>query len=217
MIIRRRAFTLLEMLVASAVFAIVMVSIYSAFRTGLFSRQNIEMTIDTTQTARTILEQMNTDLRNAFDYEGMNNASKFTGSASEVIFLATVDTFRQDSMVREPAQVSYTLQQGASPRENQLLRLCKRGLDALSNTTETQPEEMTQGVNLQFKYGYLIPGEEDNGIQFDKDSWGISDNDIEKKSLPLAVKVALTLISADGKTERPFERTIYLPLARHEP
>ncbi|MCX5715091.1 MAG: prepilin-type N-terminal cleavage/methylation domain-containing protein, partial [Candidatus Omnitrophica bacterium] len=65
---KTKAFSLVELLIASAIFAVVMVSIYSAFRTGIFGYKNIRENIEIYQSARFILERINLDLRNAFAY-----------------------------------------------------------------------------------------------------------------------------------------------------
>lgn len=209
----RRAFTLLELMIASSVFAVIMVSIYTAFRSGIFSQRAIETRIDTYQTARAVLEQIDKDLRNCFAYQDKNETAQFNGTATEVDFLTLVDAYRTEGIVPECARISYIFEAATDPLKNRLMRRSRSNLDAFNDESDVQPEEMAAGAALGLRYGSLIKGEEDKGLQF-KDSWG---HDAEgKKKLPQAVEVSLTITVPGRTTEQKFKRTIYLPLARYE-
>lgn len=189
-----KAFTLLELLIASSIFIVLMVTIYSAFHSGIFGYRNIEENIDIYQAARLILERINLDLRNSFAYKV--DDAKFTGSQSELSFFTLTDTFSQEGIVQEVASVTYKLE------ENKLMRLCRENQDALNDKSDAEPQEMASNLKeIVFNYGYLKAGSQE--IEW-KDT---SDNQI---ILPYAVKVTLIL---RVKTEYTFERTIYLPLA----
>lgn len=194
-----KALTLLELLIASSIFVVVMVSIYSAIHAGVFGYRNIEETLDTYQAARSILERINLDISNSFAYQDGN--TKFSGNEKELSFLTLVDTFRGDKITQEYAFVSYKLE------EDKLMRLCRLNQESLNDKSEVQPKEFAFNVEINFKYGY-IPAEQQE-IDFKK-SWAI-DSDEEKKALPLAVKIDLTV---KGKAGQKFERTIFLPLAK---
>lgn len=194
-----RSFTLVEVLIASAIFIVVMVAIYSAFHSGIFGYRNIEDTLDLYQASRLILERINLDLKNSFIYQ-QNKEAKFLGSKDAVSFLTLVDTFGENKILPAYAYVSYKLE------ENKLLRLCRKNQESLNEKSEVLPEEMSSSIQkLDFSYGYIDP--QDKTLKF-KDSWG-TDSEDEKKNLPEAVKVSLTL---KGKRAESFERTIYLTL-----
>lgn len=196
----KRAFTLAELLIASLVLTVVMVTIYASFRTGLFGYRNIEETINTYQAARQILERLNLDLRNSFAYSGED--AKFKGTVSELSFMSLADTFSQDKITQSYSFVSYSLN-GAK-----LTRSCRKDKDSLNEKSETQPEEMPSDIGkLEFSYG--VAGD-DGALKF-QDSWAAEDAPQEKKKLPAAVKVKLTL---RNKMQEEFERTIYLTLAQ---
>jgi len=187
-----KAVTLIELLIASSIFAIVMVTIYSAFHTGLFGYRDIEENIDIYQTARIILERLNLDLRNSFAYS--QDETKFSGNNHEISFLTLAENFSEDKLILNYAFVSYKLE------GKDLLRLFRRNQEALNDSAEIEPQELSSNVeDLIFSYGFIESGSE--GIKW-KDSWE------DKKAFPVAVKAKLIIT---GKKKEEFERTIYFP------
>lgn len=196
-----KAFTLVELLIASSIFLVVAVTIYSAFGAGIFGFRDIQENIDIQQAARQVLGRIDIDLRNSFVYS--MNETKFTGNENEISFLTLVDTFSKDKIVQEYAFVSYAVSQ------NTLMRLCRRGQESLNVNSEISPEEIAANISqIAFSYGYIDPA--DGSLRF-QDSWGSPSASSEQKVLPVAVKIA---VSIKDKTEQTFERIIYLPLAK---
>lgn len=193
---KTKAFTLVELLIASSIFIVVMLTIYSAFHTGIFGYRNIEEAIDTYQAAGQILGRINLDLRNSFVYAA--NETKFEGENNRISFLTLVDSYQEDNAVQDYAFVAYTLE------GNKLMRLCRINQDSLNNESETEPEEMADNIGIIFTYFYIDPDDPANSSLKEKDLWD------DKLKLPVAVKINLTV---KGKTESNFQRTIYLPLA----
>ena len=187
-----KAITLIELLIASSIFMIVMMSVYLTFRTGLFGYRDIEENIDIYQTARLALERLNLDLRNVFKYS--QDETKFSGNNSEILFLTLVDKFSKSQLMRHYAFVSYKLEAKI------LLRLCRLDKEALNEKSELEPQELASNIeNFSLSYGFIESGNEE--IKW-KDTWE------DKKAFPVAVKVKLSMA---GKTKQEFERTIYFP------
>lgn len=193
-----KAITLLELLIASTIFVIVITTVYSAYQSGIFGYRNIEENINSYQVVRLILERLNLDLRNSFVFS--NNTTKLEGSSDEIKFLTLVDGFSEDNIIQDYAWVSYNLD------GDKILRLCRKNREALNGNSEIKPQQMAANVKMSFKYGYLPTGRQK--IEF-KDSWAI-DSPQEQGKLPLAIKVSLSI---EGKTRQDFQRTIFLPLA----
>ncbi|MFH1355020.1 MAG: hypothetical protein ABIH19_02605 [Candidatus Omnitrophota bacterium] len=192
MIKSNRAITLLELMITASIFVGVMLTIYSAFHTGMFGYSDIEENIANHQKARLILERVNLDIRNSFVYSSQD--SKFTGNINYLGFLCLVDKFEKEEIRQIFAFVAYQLQ------GNRLMRLYRRSNDALNEDSVIEAEEMASEVKeLSFSYGYTQDGSRE--VLF-KDFWE------DKINFPLAVKVRLVV---GGKTEQEFERTIYLP------
>ncbi len=189
---KKKALTLLELLIVSSISAVIMVSIYAAFRTGTFGYRDIQNNIKVYQAARQILERINTDLRNAFAYS--NNETKFKGDTNGISFLTLVDTFSRDKITQDYAFVSYKLE------GNTLMRLCRKNKDALNDKSEVAWQEFGSNIKeITFSYGFLLPGQP---LQW-KDLW---DNPL---ALPVAVKVKLVF----QNRAQEFQRQIFLTLA----
>ena len=187
-----KAVTLIELLIASSIFVIVMVSIYSTFHTGLFGYRDIEENIDTYQAARIILERLSRDLRNSFVYSP--DETMFLGKANEISFLTLADNFKENEFLRNYSFVSYILEQ------DKILKLSRKGQTAFDSREEIEPQELAANIeNLNFSYGFIESDSQD--LKW-KDSWE------EKNSLPLAVRAKLIIA---GKTKQEFVRTIYFP------
>lgn len=190
---RRTAFTLVELLVASAIFIVVMITVYSAMHTGIFGYRDIEEALDTSLAARQILEKLNADLRNSFVYSA--DKTMFFGGVEDINFFALADTFYEGGITRDYAFISYKLE------GNKLKRLCLKNQEVLDTGLKKEAEEFNAEIEeITFNYGNLAAGS--NEIEWE-DSW----NDPEK--LPQAIKIKLTL---KKKIRQDFERTIFLPL-----
>lgn len=188
---KNKGFTLIEILVASAIFAIVLTGIYSSFYAGMFGYRNIQENIGIFQSGRKALELMNKDIRNAFSYS--SEKSGFQGGAETVSFFTLSDVFRQEAISRDFAFVSYGTESG------RLMRLCRKDKEALNEALETEAEEVAAYVQtLSFEYGYLQAGQERLSW---KSTW-------EEEGLPDALKIKLVL---KGKIKEEFERIVFLP------
>ncbi len=184
--------TLIELLIASSIFLVVMITIFSAFHTGVFGYRSIDDTLTINQTARLALERIDLDLRNLFAYASDKTA--FTGTKNAISFLALVDTFTKDRITSDFSFVSYSLQ------DKKIMRLCRKNRDSFDNAADIQPEEMASDVEaFEFHYGYQSAPEEP--VKFDKDLWD------DPAKLPVAVKIKLSL---KNTLSQDFERTIYL-------
>lgn len=193
----KRGVTLIELLIASAIFAVVIVSFYSAFYAGTFGSKNIEENISVSASARKIMERLNLDLRCAFAYSA--DDTKFTGTQNEVTFLTLIDSYRDDEIVQDFALVNYKL------TADKLMRLCRKNEQSLSDKSLIIADEMAQNIGeLVFTYMYRDAA----GGWHEKNSWaGVGDPSEEKNKLPDAIKVKLTI---KGKAEYQFQRQIFL-------
>lgn len=191
---RREGFTLVELLISSAIFLVVVLTIYSAFYTGVFGYRDIEENIETSGSAQQILERINSDLRNSVMYA--QDEKQFRGAGYAISFFSLVDRFSEDSIIQEYAFISYKLEDG------RLMRLCLSNQETMvGDSIESQEEVGSNIEELTFSYGYIpLEGEV---IEW-KDLWD------DPKESPVAVKVKLSI---KDKIKQEFEQTIFLPLA----
>lgn len=186
-------FTLIELLISSSILAVILVTLYSAFSTGMFGYRNIEENINAYQSARQIMEQIDKDLRNCFAFS--DEETKFNGNSTQMSFLAVTDSYNAKEITGVYSFISYELSDG------KLMRLERNAKDCLNKNSQIAPEELPADIEeVIFSYGYLSGP--DNALVF-KDSWE------QVNELPCAVKIKLTLKS---KIKTGFERTVFLPL-----
>jgi len=186
---KSRSFTLIELLIASSIFALVLVALYAAFSSGVFGYRNIQERISAYQQARLVLEHLDRDLRNSFAYSPAD--TKFSGQGDKVSFLSLVDDYRGNEIISAFAFISYYLE------GDKLMRLCRKDQESLDPDSGIKADEFAFGVGkIAFTYIY-----QDKEVTKEKDSWD------DPKSFPLAVKVDLTLKIKDVYA---FERTIYI-------
>ncbi len=186
-----RAFTLMEMLIAVTIFAVIVVSIYSAFQSGIFGYRNIEDALDLNQAAFSSLDRMDTDIRNCFSFSSDDN--KFSGDSGNISFLTLANIYEANRIKKSFAFVSYSV------KDNKLIRLCRTGSAALNADSAISPEEMVENSGIKFEYGYVQSGR----VVVYRNSW------TDKKNLPSCVKVTLSA-GSEAKARKVFERTIYL-------
>ncbi len=192
---RSRGFTLVELIIASAVLLVVMLTVYLSFNTGIFGSRNIDEVINIYQSGRQILSRMDLDLRNSFAYSREKNW--FSGNAHDISFLALIDRFENDNFERTLAFISYKLD------GDKLFRLCRQGQESINEKSKVQPEEMAEGVQeLIFSYGHMNSA---TGLLEWKNLWD------DPEVLPDVIKIKLTI---KKKTKQSFERNIFLPLAQ---
>lgn len=192
------AFTLVELLVASTIFAVLMISLYSAFHTGMFGYRKIEEAIDISQKAGQILERINLDLRNSFVFS--KDDAKFVGHKDSLSFLTIMDVFVEDEMKPMYSFVSYGWDGKA------LMRSCRKDKDSLNDGSALEAEEMGAGIKeTSFEYGFMT---KEGKLEW-KNSWASNESESAEKAIcPVAVKVKITI---KDKIEKEFERTIFFP------
>jgi prepilin-type N-terminal cleavage/methylation domain-containing protein len=209
MIKTRRGFTLIEILIASSIFSLVILGLYSAFQTGIFAYNRIDSAFNIYQTARILFNRMESDLKNSFIYS--EDDSKFQGTGSGLEFFSAVDSFTESTSVVAICRIKYYLE------ADSLKRSCQQGLDALQDGADIEGEELSadvKEVSLQYAYS---KGIKDKPFEW-QDSWPQENVPESKKTLPLAVKIKLSLIERDRHKKETqvveFTKIVLLPLSK---
>lgn len=206
---REHGLTLVELLIAASIFSVIILTIYSAFHTGILSYRKIDSAFDVYQTARLILNRMELDLKNSFVFTKKD--SKFQGNKTSINFFSPVDSFSEGKSSLDLCHIKYELSNGI------LNRACYKGLDALKGNPESPiEEELSSDVKeLSFEYAYLT-GDLDEPYTW-QEIWPSEDpnkQEEQKKTLPLAVKIKLSLIEKNKlQNVVNFNKTVSLPLS----
>jgi prepilin-type N-terminal cleavage/methylation domain-containing protein len=187
-----KGFTLIEILIASSISLVIMLTILSAFRTGIFGYHAIDQALATERGAYQALDRIRLDLKNSLVYA--DKQSGFKGESAALSFLTQVDTFQGDAWHRELARVSYRWDGKA------LVRSCRTGVKALNEQSEARSEELDiPSGKFAVHYGALDQGS--GNLSF-ADSWDPA------QGLPAEVRIDMTF------NDVPFERVVTLPVAK---
>lgn len=185
------AVTFVELIIAGAIFSVIVIIIYSSFYSGITGYRNISAGVDLHQSSGLLLSRINSELRNSFAYA--LDDSKFRGDKNQLSFFTLTNAYAQGRVYGEYARVSY-LQEASN-----LKRSCYRGKDALLDNAGRESDEFFFDIELlSFSYG-------EYDINSDSLSW--KDSWQDNTRLPDAVKVMLII---KDKTLYNFERTIFL-------
>ena len=193
---RTRGFTLLEVLLALAILAVIVTSIYQSFSTAGRSVQQAEEVRDGTDEARTFLARLTNDLANAFVAPGMSETF-FYGTKSEDeetkkrydgVFLTTLTNWRRPGTKEmELWGVGYYFQERPEDNKRVLYRREKRELSKdippLEGGVEYELTDKVDGLRLRYSG--------------DGSAW-VDEWDTKRMSKPpRAVEIVLTI--ADGR------------------
>ncbi|MDD4900321.1 MAG: type II secretion system protein GspJ [Candidatus Omnitrophica bacterium] len=207
--IKKKGFTLIEVLLAVSLSAVIVVGVYSALQTGILSYEKQESAAGIYQTAKVILNRMESDLKNSYCY--MQSGSGFKGGKAQsgLEFFSVSEVFEKGESRILPCRVRYEL------TDKVLKRYFYRGLEASETNSLLEPQELAadiKDISLEFAYR---SSDANNPIAW-QDTWPAEQNQDQEKSLPLAVRIKLTLIEKDRHGEEvsavDFLRTIAIPL-----
>lgn len=216
---RSAGFTLVEMMLAAGILAIIGLTIVSAFSGGL----NIFYRIESYTAAKTdvliAMEKMERDLRNTFCYTGID----FIGSSRKMTFSGLIRTFNAKGLPEESlGSISYYLDDRMKKRA--LSREVKRYSQAVKKEGSPKGDilPLAEIEDVNFKYYTCDPetksyswaslwdkteeteesGEKKKG---EKDNAPLSDRE---ENLPLGVKIEISY--EDGGRTVTLERAVFL-------
>lgn len=192
---KNNSLTIIELLVALTIFAIVSVAIYSVFSVSVTGWKKGESAILLFSEIRLSLDRMAGEIRNQANFNGI----RLAGTADEVYFVSHI-FFPEEgkSEYRRLAKIRYFLEE----EEDSVNLLRERTwVPFLEGQEEKDDLRLITSIkSLNFQYGTKETG--DDGITLKwEDVW-------EKDALPAAIKINLN----PGKgTDRNVTRVIYIP------
>ncbi len=186
---QKKGFTLIELLISAAIFSIIVLSIYSAFQTGILSYNKLDSSFDLYQTARIVFNKIERDLRNSFVYR--TDDSKFKGQSQQLDFFSRLDLINpQAEVYPEICRIIYELNGGI------LKRACYKGLDALvedASALDIQADELAGQIKaLTFEYAFTVKNPSEKCYDW-QEVWPQDNDKDQESSLPLAVRITLVL------------------------
>lgn len=183
-------FTILELLIAVAIFSIVAVSIYSSFNIGVHAWRKAQDSYQIRQQARHALETLSRDLRCAVNFTGI----AFEGLSDSVSFVRAKDGIHKLTCSFEKASGS-------------LYYVLVPYRQILSHGDATKEEAagpvLASGLSdVKFQYAY----KDADGILW-KDEWRKEDDIV-----PMGVRISLFYPSGKEEQAVEFSETVFIPV-----
>ena len=185
-------FTLVELLVGLTIFSVVVISLYSAFSTGILARRKGGNASDSFQTARVALNDIGSELKKMVPYSGYG----LIGGPEELSF--PVVDFQTEGELRL-SRITYSL------KENSDLKALIKKREVLVGELSLAYELAPRVKELSFHYAF--PDSLTDSLQW-KATWSCTD------TLPQALKTVLTLQTREKDLTITFTKVVALPLSQ---
>jgi len=194
-----KGFTLLELLLAASISAVIFVAVYSSFYAAVLNYKRVNSRSSTFQAGRAVLNKISSDIKNSFVY--LKSDSGFKGENKSLEFFTKIISFdQQQEEYLEVAKVKYSI------LNQELVRQQAKGINTIKPESGKEIKAIVQEIkDLKFEYASALPADALNLYEW-ADSWPKDDTQVGK--LPLAVKVCLFV----GTEKQEFQRIIPLPL-----
>jgi prepilin-type N-terminal cleavage/methylation domain-containing protein len=199
----RKSFTLIELLIAVTIITVILLSIYSAFNTGVLSYKKIDASFDVSQEARVIFNRLEIDLKNSFPYK--KDASLFKGANQHLDFFTVLDIYDKDTAYTEICRIKYQFDAGT------LKRMAFVANTAIDENGNPQVEELSANIkSIDFQYA------SDDKTGKEAFIWQATwpQDDTQQNQMPIAVKIKLTIIDRNEKRENLIEFSKTIPIER---
>jgi prepilin-type N-terminal cleavage/methylation domain-containing protein len=186
---KKNGFTLIELLIVIAIFSLLIVTIFSAFRTGLLAYEKIDVSTSLYQRVRISFNLIEAELKNVFVYNKLD--SGFIGGAGSIQFFTILDSYDKEGKVS--SNIGYLRYEVVG---NSLTRGSSEGMLASKTNLKDENELFLSGIeemSLQFAAPSTVPGK----IYEWQNLWP-GDDLSQKKQLPIAVKIKIVVRQNDN-------------------
>jgi general secretion pathway protein J len=195
-------FTLLEILVAISIVAIVLTTLYGVFASVSRAKERLDQDSEVYQRARVIYDRLGREFRGVCPVGGPAQKGVFrTGRDAEgnlILEITTSATAQLGLQQTGIALVRYTLAQDReNPTGKALFRTEQSALVSDEALREGGPMRLAVGID-QMEWRFLV-----------QDQW-LTDLDATRDGLPLMVELTLTMTDARGQT-LPFRSAFEVP------
>lgn len=188
---RKFGFTLVEMLIVTAILSVVALAIYATFNNGMEIWQKVNRQLPE-EDLNIFFDKFSLDLRNSFKFTGIN----FSGTIDRLEFPTLVNNLRLEK--RTVGKLIY-----AYEPQGQILNRYQIDFSGVyDDESDAAPRQSLKNVKtLKFQY-YLY--DEQNKVYLWQDEW-------LKEGLPLAVRVELEF--DDGQKTKKFTKTVNISIS----
>ncbi len=198
-----KGFTLMELLLAMALFSVIAVAIFSAFRCGITTWRKIQQVGSSYKDARLALDMISMELKNSIEMKDFG----LRGTAEELEFYSVLDRYRPGTGA-EPviARIEYFLE----PEEGRRTEVLKRR-ESLCNVKKDATREgewMGDIKDLTFSYAGAGTGDEESDDE-ETDLWG--DVWDPENGIPMGVRIEFILVDPETGDETRLVKLVFIP------
>lgn len=189
---KRSAFTLIELVVATVILTVMVVSISGAFNIGIKAWRRGSEGQDF-QKVRIALLKLQKELKSSFFF----SKAPFRGASSEIIFPLSVPEGDTERIYI----ITYTMDENKDTGLKTLVREKRPFTENPQDEKEPVKEPVFSVRSIEFKYAYEL---RDGSNRFEwQDSWLAE----SQKNIPSAVKISFQLDNSD----EIYNKTIFIP------
>ena len=181
--IKKRGFTLIETVIAVALFTMVAISAYGSFRSGFLAYQRIESQLGKEHEFKMLANELNRELRNAIEYAPI----AFSGKSDSIRFPCRLWRYSDNQLQENLYDVSYQFRDGQLERSE--LKLKRK----FGDRSEPLKESLLPFESCRFQYAYK---KHNDGIEW-RNEWGKS----PYLGLPRAIRLIVKNRSLRQKAE----------------
>jgi prepilin-type N-terminal cleavage/methylation domain-containing protein len=195
-----KGFTLVELLIVTAILSLIGLTLYSSFSSGIdiWKKINRELFVED---INIYFDKISYDLRNSFKFTGI----EFYGTQDKISFPTIIKVRRDEGTEEEIGWVQYSFNRNLKALNRKQANYSEMYLDKSGD----EQKIVTDIESLRFQYYYYDPQYKHyawkNTWQADESVFGIEEKDV----LPLAVRIEVK--TKDGKDGKKFTKTVSLP------
>ena len=172
-----------------SIFSLAALSMFMVFHTGMLSYKKMDASTRVLRMARLVLARLQNDLKNCVSYTGKD--SFFHGESGSLEFFAVIDSYRSGKAMTGLSRLSYSFKDGT------LTRVCSTGKDAVL-AVAVAPEQLCDGI-AEYSFSFAMRPETPGKPYEWSQQWPPAQGKDKSTGLPLAIKVSLVLMQADGQ------------------
>lgn len=198
---QRSAFTLVELLVAIAIFSSAVTIVYSTLYTGLKSYHRTQQQLEFSRDLDQVIEKLAAELRNSVSPYAVAFAPggrSQLGSDNSLSFFTIHDAYTQQGMKKVLARMSYVFHDKTLFKKQQLDK------DALLDENGFEEEALLTDIeSFHFSYLHAEPKETSMAVSWQPD-W------LAKDQMPYGVAVELTWHDPETDMSLTIDRTVVI-------
>ena len=203
--IGQKGFTLIELMVSASILGLISLAILTTFGSGFSVYERIQSYGGTQADILLALEEMETNLRNAFPFTPIALQGDAQSVRLPAIIQGYISVDGEEVPVTSVGKVSYFLEEDDDGQPF-LARLEQNYSEALKGDDVPDGRSSALASVRSVKFSYYAPSEDGKTYEW-QDSWGEED-----KGFPAGVKIEVTY--QDGQAQADLTRTVMIPSMR---